>query len=482
MKSPIIGGISISRARDESYNRCLNLYPEILETKDGKSKGVLYGCPGLDLLSTVGTGPIWGAYATPSGALYVVSGNTLYFVTTAWVGEAIGTIGVVTGPCQMVANATQLLVCTGIALWCYSFTTGALTNPLTATDDTAVNVMTSQDGFALVNEVGTNIFYQSNLNDFSTFGGLTFSSADSTPDQIVTMYDIHREVWLFKERVTEVWVNAGLANFAFQRLEGIQLPVGCAAPFSIARMGDSLVWLGCDEQGQGVVYMSNGYTAQRISTHSIEYLIKKWAEISDAIGYVYQDEGHFFYVLTGPTGNQTLVYDITASTLAGFSLWHERASFSNGSFNRHQGNCHAFAYGVHVIGDYQTGNLYKFDLDTYTDNGNTRKWLRSWRAFQEQPESTARFNALEIQCKTGINIPDGTNPQFVLRWSDDGGDTWSNEMWAGGNEPGNTGTRVIFQRLGQTKRGGGYDRQFELSGTDPVPVAIFAADLDVEPA
>lgn len=481
MKSPIIGGISISRARDQSYNRCINLYPEILETKDGKSKGVLYGCPGLDLLGTIGSGPIWGEVVAPTGVLYVVSGNTLYSVNSSWVGTSLGQVGIVTGPVQMKANALQVLIANGSNLYCLNTQTGNITTPLSSTGASAAAVIAAQDGFALVNYVGTNQFYQSNLNDWSTFSALNFSSADSTPYPIITMFDIHREVWIFKTDRTEVWVNAGLQNFAFQRLQGVQMPQGCIAPYSIDRIGDSLIWLGGDDQGQGVVYMTNGYTAQRVSTHSIEYLIKKWPKMSDAIGYVYQDEGHYFYILTSSSGNQTLCYDITASMQAGFSVWHERAAFSNGAFSRHAGNCHAFAYGKHVIGDYASGNLYAFNLNTYTDNGNVRKWLRSWRAFEQQPESTARFNSLQIQCKTGIDIPDGTSPQFVLRWSDDGGDNWSNEMWVDGDQPGNTGTRVIFQRLGQTKRSSGYDRLFELSGTDPVPIALMSADLDVEP-
>jgi hypothetical protein len=476
VKTPFLGGTYIGRAKELVYNRAINIYPELVETKEGKAVGAMYGCPGLILMATAGSGPIRGAYAASSGILYVVSGNTLYSVSNTWVAKSLGTLSTSLGPVNMVDNGKHLLVVDGVAGWCLVFNSGAFTNVLPASVGVFPLALAYQDGFALVNYVGSNQFYQSNLNDFTTWQTLNFSSADSTPSQIVTMFDLHREVWLFKQDRAEVWINAGTNNFAFQRLQGVQIPQGCAAPYSIGRLQDSLVWLGLDEQGSGVVYLSEGYRASRISTHSIEYAVGQFGTISDAIGFVYQTSGHYFYVLTFPTGNQTFCYDLTTK------LWHERAYFSNGSFSRHRACCHAFAYGKHVVGDYQSGNLYAFDDNTYTDNGQVRKWLRSWRAMppDQQVFTPMRFNSLQIDCQTGINIPDGTNPQFMLRWSDDGGYTWSNESWSDGNQPGSTFSRVMFRRMGTTKRSGGLDRIFELSGTDPVPVAIVDADLDAE--
>lgn len=477
MKSPLLGGFYIGRSTNLADNRCVNLFPELVETKDGKDVGALYGCPGYDLLGAIGAGPIRGAYFASNGILYVVSGNTLYSVSNAWTGTALGTITSSGGPVNMVDNGRQLLLVDGRGAWCLVFASGDFTNPV-ATLDIQTLALCYQDGFAVLNVVGTNQFYQSNLNDFTVFQALNYSSADSTPDQIIALFDLHREVWVFKQQKIEVWINAGLPGFAFQRLQGVQIPQGCAAPYSLARLGDSIVWLGSDEQGQGVVYLSEGYRAVRISTHAIEKAIAGYGGIADAIGYAYQDEGHYFYMLTFPTGNQTFCFDLTTR------MWHERAAFSNGAFGRHASNCHAFAYGKHVIGDYQSGKLYAFNSNTYTDAGATRKWLRSWRAFPPNQKlfRPMRFNALEIDCQTGIDIPDGSNPQFVLRWSDDGGHTWSNELFEGGNAPGDTASRILFRRLGMTRRTTGFDRMFELSGTDPVPIALIGADVDVEPA
>ena len=477
MKSPILGGQYVARTQDLAYNRAINLMPELVETKEGKAVGAMYGTPGYTLFATAGSGPVRALYTHTNGTLYALSGSGLYSVSSAGTPTQHGTVYTSSGPAQMTDNGAnnQLLLVDGTTGWCLNTKTGAFTNPLPGTLGVTPTVLAYQDGVAVVNYAGTNQWYQSNLGDLSIFQALNFSSADSTPDPIVSMFDLHREVWLLKQKVTEVWVNAGINGFQFQRLQGVQIPQGCAAVSSVARMGDALIWLGADEQGSGVVYLSSGYQANRVSTHSIEDAIQSYSTISDAIGFVEQENGHYLYWLIFPTGGQTFVFDMTTR------LWHERAYFANGQFSRHAANCHAFAYGKHLIGDYASGNIYALSNSVYTDNGNPHKWLRTWRALppNQVSEDVVRFNSLQIDMGTGISVPPGSNPQYMLRWSDDGGYTWSNEMWTDSNTQGNTDSRVLFRRLGATKRGGTYDRIFELSGVDPVPVQIVGAYVDV---
>jgi hypothetical protein len=334
-----------------------------------------------------------------------------------------------------------------------------------------------QDGFGVANQLGTDTWYQSNLFDLSYWDPLNFSSADSQPDDIVSIYSLHREFFLFKQETTEVWVNAGQAGFTFQRLEGVFIQMGCAAQFSVALAGESLIWLAANQQGQGQVMMVTGYEPVKISTEAIDTALAGYCQISDAIAYAYQEEGELFYVITFPEAGVTWCYDVTASRLSGVPMWHQRAAFSNGQLLRHQGNCFAFYNNTKIVGDYMSGNLYALDPNTLTDNGAQRKWVRSWRALAQPVFEPVKFSALQIDMQTGIDIPDGTNPQCVLRWSDDGGHNWSNEVFAAAGPPGATAQRVKFRRLGSTRRNSGLDRYFELSSTDPFPTALIGADL-----
>ena len=69
----------------------------------------------------------------------------------------------------------------------------------------------------------------------------------------------------------------------------------------------------------------------------------------------------------------------------------------------------------------------------------------------------------------------GEDPEVMLRWSDDGGHTWSNEHWVKMGKIGAYGYRAIWRRLGMTMKL--RDRVYEVSGTDPVKLAIVGAEL-----
>lgn len=68
------------------------------------------------------------------------------------------------------------------------------------------------------------------------------------------------------------------------------------------------------------------------------------------------------------------------------------------------------------------------------------------------------------------------DPQVMLRWSDDGGHTWSNERIKGIGQAGQYRARCYWTRLGRSR-----DRIYELSASDPVPFRIVDAYLDASP-
>jgi hypothetical protein len=64
-----------------------------------------------------------------------------------------------------------------------------------------------------------------------------------------------------------------------------------------------------------------------------------------------------------------------------------------------------------------------------------------------------------------------------LRWSDDGGHTYSPTYTGTVAALGNTTARLFFNRLGSTRRNNGLDRIFELSSTSTFPARLIAAEL-----
>jgi hypothetical protein len=83
----------------------------------------------------------------------------------------------------------------------------------------------------------------------------------------------------------------------------------------------------------------------------------------------------------------------------------------------------------------------------------------------------------KLVVQTGEVFADQLDPQVMLRWSDDGGHTWSNEHWRSVGKAGEWGYRVFWRRLGMTEKL--RDRVYEVSGSDPVKLAILGAELEL---
>ena len=472
MKTPILGSAYVARSVNAADNRMINLFPEIIP-EGGKEPAFLNRAPGLRLRVAVGSGPIRGMWEF-GGNLYVVSNNTLYKVDSTYTVTTLGVVSGTSGPVSMADNGTQLFVACDGPSYIYNASTGAFAQ-ITDGDFPGAVTVAYLDGYFVFNEPNSQKIWITSLLDGLSVDPLDFASAEGSPDGVVGIIADHREIWVFGTNSVEVWYNSGNADFPLSRIQGAYNELGCAAPYSIAKMDNGLFWLGKDARGQGIVYRTNGYTGQRISTHSVEWQIQQYENMSDAIGYTYQQDGHSFYVLIFPQANRTWVYDVATQA------WHERAGFANGDFTRHRSNCQAFFQGEVLVGDYENANVYSFDLDDYSDNGSIQKWLRSWRALptgQNNLKRTAQ-HSLQLDCETGVGLVSGqgSDPQVMLRWSDDGGHTWSNEHWVSIGKIGEFYRRAIWRRLGMTMKI--RDRVYEVSGTDPVKIAIVGAELIV---
>lgn len=322
------------------------------------------------------------------------------------------------------------------------------------------------DNFFVYNRPGTQQFGASAvLSPLSS--SLSFSSKDGAPDDLVTLIVDHREIYLLGETSSEVWVDQGTSPFPFQRIPGTSTQHGIVAPFSVARLGNSFAYLSKNNRGTAQIVQMNGYVPQRISTHAVENSLTGQT-ITDAIAWTYQLEGHEVYVISFPSINLTWCYDIASG------MWHKWLYTNNlGQYERCRGNCAAVFQGYVLVGDYSNGKIYHLDKNVYTDDGQNVKRLR--RAPHLVADLQRQyFDELQIQFQPGVGLESGTgqNPQAMLRWSNDGGSTWSNEHWTSIGRMGKYLNRAIWRRLGMAR-----DRIFEVTVSDPVKCVIVSANL-----
>jgi hypothetical protein len=473
MQTPILGSSYVARSVNAADNRMVNLFPEIVPD-GGKQPAFLQRTPGLRKLLQFPTGPVRGLW-TFGDYGYAVSGNRFYKIASDWTFEDKGGVPG-SNPVNMVDNGTQLFIADGATGYIYNANTDVFAQ-ITDPDFAGAVGVGFIDGYFVFNEPNSQKFWVTTLYDGSSVDPLDFASAEGSPDNLVTLIVDHREVWLFGETSVEVWYNAGLPDFPLARIQGAFNEIGCQAAYSVAKLDNALFWLGKDARGNGIVYRSKGYTGERVSTHAVEWQIQQYSTLADAVAYTYQQDGHAFYVLNFPTANTTWVFDVSTG------VWHERAGWENSQFTRHRGQCQMNYNNEIVIGDYVAGVLYAYDMNVYVEANTVQRWLRSWRALptgQNDLKRTAQ-HSLQLDCESGVGLTtgQGSDPQVMLRWSDDGGHTWSNEHWKSMGKAGEYGNRVIWRRLGMTQKI--RDRVYEVSGTDPVKIAIVGAELILSP-
>lgn len=296
---------------------------------------------------------------------------------------------------------------------------------------------------------------------------LSFGSKDGAPDNLVGLIVDHREVYLMGQITSEVWADVGAQPFPFQRIPGTSTQHGIAAKDSLSRLGNSFAYVSRNNRGQAQIMQMNGYLPTRISTHAVENSLVN-QDVSNAVAWTYQLEGHEIYVVSFPSLDLTWAYDATTT------MWHKWLYWENdGTYTRHRGNCAALFQGKVLVGDYENGKIYELSLNQYTDDGQT---IRRVRRAPHLVEDFQRqyFDELQIQFQPGVglNSGQGQDPKAMLRWSNDGGSTWSKEYWVSIGKIGKYRNRAIWRRLGTAR-----DRIFEVAVTDPVKAVIVSANL-----
>lgn len=448
--------------------RTRNMYPEFDEMGQDKQRKVaaLIGTPGLRLLLTLSASPIRGLYFASNSTLYAAAGNTLYSISSTWVATSLGSLSSSSGPVSMTDNGTLLAIVDGS----YGYTLNMSTNvfaQITDADFHGGARVAFVDGYFAFNWPDTNKFYISDLYA-GTFDPLDFGTAEGVPDRVVSVLADHRELWVFGKRHTEVFFNSG-DLFPFSRVSGGLLEHGCSAAQTPQKLGNTVFWVGRDERGGRVVWRARGYVPERVSTHAVEIALQSYGDLSGGEAYAYEQDGHGFYCLNFPGADTTWVFDTSTG------LWHERTYTLDGIQQRHRVQVHTFAYDTNVVGDYQNGKIYAYDLSTYTDNGDLITRQRTAPHIADGLKRV-RFNKFQLDMKTGVGLDgsqQGQDPQMMLRFSNDAGHTWSSEYWVSAGLIGQFLRRARWLRMGTAR-----DRVFEWKMTDPVQCILIGAEID----
>jgi len=322
-----------------------------------------------------------------------------------------------------------------------------------------------------------------NFSISSPYNGLAWAVLDfgnsQEPNPTTAVAASHNYLWLFSDNTTVVFQNTGAAAFPFQRVPGSQIEMGCRSIFTILNCDNTLFWIGSSDRGPAVVYRADGFIPRPISNYALEAAMQQYNSIATAVASTYEEYGHLFYRLDFPTSaapqslgggttlSSTWVYDCTTKE------WHQRGLWDTVllRYTADLAQFHAFAFGLHLVQSPNDSSISYQSLAYADTNGAPLRWLRASPHIADG-QDWMFYSGFELDMQRGGGP--GT-PLVYLRWSDDGGMTWSASYAATSGAAGAYATRVRWLRLGR-----GRNRVFEVSGSDPVPnLAIMGAELDV---
>ena len=421
--------IATSQARNNKGNNetLVNMYAVVMPP-NSKAGVVLLGTPGWTLYTTIENPPIIGMYFFKND-LYIVTKTDFYqirhsdnFITR--VGDVdFNTVDSV----SIADNGINMVIVGGDGYYSDGTTITKITDAAYYPSDT----VTFQDGYLIFNRSGTNQFSLSGLYAL-TFDPLMYASAEGSPDVINGLISLNQKLYIFGTQSVEVWYNSGDSLFPFDRIQGSFSLRGCINYKTIAATNNTAYWVGNDN----VVYMMQGYTPTRISTSAIEFRLGTRGT-KDFRAFTYNEEGHYFYVLT-IDGDTTLAYDMLTG------LWHTRESLGSTWGLRNMGmDDQGKWYGA----DVASGNIYYVGLDYHTENGQT-----ILRTAETSPFSNGvdyfTLNKFELDMETGKSQPNKEDT-ISLSFSDDGGFEFKNEHTISLGAQGERKKRIIWRRLGR---------------------------------
>lgn len=443
---------------------------------------------------------------------YGVNGTIAFYIDSTGAFTNIGSVISDGKPVSMVANGNKqiFIASAGQGYVIQASGAGSTLTQISVTADgfLGASYATFQDGYILVVTPSSNQFQISGTDD-TPIGDATLWSAANVSvqagqaDNLRAILSSREYVRLLGYRRSQVYYNIGangIGGFAFQSYNETFIETGLAATFSLVDLGDSLIWIGQDSRGVRACWRDPAFQPQRVSTFAVEQFWQGYADISDAVAFSYIWLGHLHYRITFPSASispqgvktaATWDYDVTASQLAGRSIWTE-AQYSNslGYLVGRPELFHCYAYGKHLVGsggaDGNPGAIYQWAGAPYTDCGTDnsgnqveREVVRDricphlWNSYKR-----IIYDRIEFELSRGVGLDGspatGADPQLLLRWSNDAGNSYGNWQNIPVGKLGQYAIRVYWNRSGYAR-----DRVFWVRYSDPTYMGLVNAMLDV---
>ena len=464
---PISGGFYQSDSPNESNQTAINWRVNIPQTEGALSPAGIVGTEGLTLMVSSGTtqSANRGSH-TKDGVPYHLNGTTLFrqdrtvdvLGVEAFTMVDVGTIAG-TNRASFDDNGKQMIIVAEGLGWIMdetvSSTITAITDPAFVSEGVPKQVKFLDSFFLLT--LDSKKFLRSAANNGLSWSALDSFTAEADPDDIVAPIVLKNQLLIAGTQTIEFFEDRG---GIFQRVNGMIINKGVAAPFGIVNTSDSVMFIGGGIKESPAIWEIVGSSVRKISTTAIDIILGKFStEILEG-GTAYSFAKAGAYIVGFSFEKRTFEYN----TITG--KWNERSSKITDARGlvlntRWRANSVVSAYNRIICADAIDGRIGEMSPDVYDEYGEPIVRTLITQPFKNQGASFS-ISELELTMEAGVGTA-VLDPQIRMSLSKDS-ETFGNELWRGIGKIGQRMRRTIWRKLGRFPR----YASIKLTMSDPV--------------
>lgn len=310
-----------------------------------------------------------------------------------------------------------------------------------------------------------NRIYNSYLNDCNKWDALSYISFEQSTDRLLGIAKHLNYLVAFGEWSIQFYYDAGTTpGSPLAVASSYMSEIGLAAPGSLVQTEQSIIWVGRSRSNGPGVYVMDGTSPIRISSHGIERVLQASC-LDEVTAYTVKVNGHMFYILTLHDLNVTMVFDLAEKVWYQWTMWTTASNdqpdptiVSEGYFRP----CYyCQANNDTFVLDDDNGVLYKLNTFKYSDV-NTPIYFRSVTDIMDSGTTKRKFyNRVEV---IGDKVP-GT---LLIRHTGDDYNNWSKYREVNLMSP-----RCQIYQTGSDRR-----RAWEIFCTENVPLRLDSIEVD----
>jgi hypothetical protein len=285
-----------------------------------------------------------------------------------------------------------------------------------------------------------------------------YATTEAKPDLARSMLVANQYLIFHGQKTIEPWRDDG-SSFV-RELQGT-VDIGTIARYSPTNINGTIYFFDSSYEISRLV----GFQVENISNPNLSRYLRSFESVADAIGDYLFIDGKHFYMLTFPSEQKTIVYDIAMNQWYEWSYWNaniaERRAF--------KANCVAIPteWKKTLIGDRANGKIYEM-TGTTDDGDDINTVLVTDEIDRGYPDAWKFCSGIDLTFKRADTAQ--SPKKMSISWRDNGETAWSATEQVEIESIGKTTTRVHLRRLGAYK-----SRVWRFTMTDATQAALIEA-------